>query len=82
MVESGAQLPVRNVSALVGADSTGSAPQTAGRIEAARRAHGFFYVTGHGVDPALLDRLEAASRRFFGLPPEDKLEIAIRPAHV
>jgi isopenicillin N synthase-like dioxygenase len=36
---------------------------------------GFFYLTGHGVEPALVDDLFSVSRRFFALPPADKLEI-------
>ena len=32
------------------------------------RAHGFFYVVGHGIDPALGPRLEDLSHRFFALP--------------
>jgi isopenicillin N synthase-like dioxygenase len=47
------------------------------QIQAACRERGFFYVTGHGVPADLLGRLEAASTEFFGLPPEDKLEIAM-----
>ena len=46
-------------------------------IETACRASGFFYVTGHGVAPELLDRLDAAAREFFGLSEQAKLEIAM-----
>lgn len=44
-------------------------------IEAACRDSGFFYVTGHDIAPAILQRLEAASRRFFALPRADKMAI-------
>ena len=44
-------------------------------IGAACRDLGFFYVTGHGVPPALIARLDAASRAFFALPHERKMEI-------
>lgn len=37
--------------------------------------HGFFYLTGHGVDPGLIHDTLAASKRFFALPEEDKLAI-------
>jgi isopenicillin N synthase-like dioxygenase len=37
--------------------------------------HGFFYMTGHGVDPTLIEDVRAAARRFFALPLEDKLAI-------
>jgi isopenicillin N synthase-like dioxygenase len=60
----------------------GDAPQervadVAQQIEAACRDSGFFYVTGHGVPDALLARLDAASREFFRLPADDKMEIAM-----
>lgn len=46
-------------------------------IAAACQESGFFYVTGHGVDPGLLAGLDAASRRFFALPVAEKMEIAM-----
>jgi polar amino acid transport system ATP-binding protein len=46
----------------------------AAQIGAACRAHGFFYVTGHGVAPALVQRLEDLSHRFFELPEETKMQ--------
>ena len=68
---SGESLPVINVSALV-AGGAGREP-VAAQIGAACRAHGFFYVTGHGVDPALVQRLENLSRRFFALDEPTKM---------
>jgi isopenicillin N synthase-like dioxygenase len=50
---------------------------TAAAIEAACRDTGFFYVTGHGVPSALLERLDRASREFFARPEAVKLEIAM-----
>src|SRR3984957_10320403 len=38
---------------------------------------GFFYVIGHGVDPRLGAALESLARRFFALPVEEKLAIAM-----
>ena len=38
---------------------------------------GFFYVAGHGIDPGLGDRLEAAARRFFALPDDDKAAVGM-----
>jgi isopenicillin N synthase-like dioxygenase len=58
-------LPVIDVAALV-ADSP-ARDGVAEQIGAACRAHGFFYVVGHGVDPALCDRLEDRARAFFAL---------------
>lgn len=37
--------------------------------------HGFFYLTGHGVDPVLIAEVTAAARRFFALPLAEKLKI-------
>lgn len=37
--------------------------------------HGFFYLTGHGVDPKLISDVVATAKRFFALPTEEKLKI-------
>jgi isopenicillin N synthase-like dioxygenase len=37
--------------------------------------HGFFYLVGHDVDPALIQAVLAASKRFFALPLDEKLKI-------
>jgi isopenicillin N synthase-like dioxygenase len=42
--------------------------------DAARRV-GFFYLSGHGIDAALLDAVMASAKRFFALPEPDKLAI-------
>ncbi|WP_421692927.1 isopenicillin N synthase family dioxygenase [Aestuariivirga sp.] len=39
------------------------------------RGLGFFYLTGHGIEPGLIADVLALSRRFFDLPEKDKLEI-------
>jgi len=49
----------------------------AARVGAACRMHGFFYVSGHGVDPGLIERLERLSRGFFSLPLPEKMRIAM-----
>lgn len=36
---------------------------------------GFFYISGHGIDPALIERVRVMARRFFALPERDKLSI-------
>src|SRR4030095_1735179 len=55
-------LPVIDLAPLVaGRDAAG----VAAAIGSACRAHGFFYVVGHGIDEALCLRLEDLSRRFF-----------------
>jgi len=53
-----------------------SAPEPGALREACER-HGFFYVRGHGVDPALERRLEQATTRFFALPTEAKQRLAM-----
>src|SRR5258708_9933719 len=45
------------------------------QLRAAAHDVGFFYVTGHGVDPRLLQDLMQSARRFFSLPEDDKLAI-------
>jgi isopenicillin N synthase-like dioxygenase len=69
-----ATLPVIDVTPL---RLDGDAATVAREIEAASRASGFFYVTGHGVPASLLERLDSAAREFFALPEEQKLEIAM-----
>ena len=44
-------------------------------LRAAARGAGFFYLTGHGVDPRLVDDVLGLSRRFFALPERDKRAI-------
>jgi len=46
-------------------------------IGQACRAHGFFYVVGHGLDETLAQRLEALSHRFFALPEDVKARWAM-----
>lgn len=63
-------LPVIDVAPLfAAADRT----EVAAQISRACREQGFFYVTGHGVDPQLVSRLEALSREFFALDEATKL---------
>jgi isopenicillin N synthase-like dioxygenase len=75
--DASAALPVIDVSALVGDAPPDRVIQVAQQIEMACRDSGFFYVTGHGVPRDLVDRLDAASRDFFDLPLDDKMEIAM-----
>ncbi|WP_214111029.1 isopenicillin N synthase family dioxygenase [Acrocarpospora catenulata] len=69
------KLPVIDVSPFV-VGGSGKA-EAARAIEAACVDSGFFYVTGHGVPADLVARLDASARRFFELPPERKMEIAM-----
>jgi isopenicillin N synthase-like dioxygenase len=70
-------LPIIDVSALREGASPDRMAAEAGRIEAACRSTGFFYLSGHDVPAELIDRLDAASRDFFRLPLDDKMEIAM-----
>ncbi|MGE0800400.1 MAG: 2OG-Fe(II) oxygenase family protein [Lautropia sp.] len=58
-------LPVIDVAPLIDGGPGGAA--VARSIGEACRAHGFFYVTRHGVDAGIIRRLEDASRRFSAL---------------
>ncbi|KAM0951511.1 putative flavanone 3-dioxygenase [Dioscorea sansibarensis] len=44
-------------------------------IGAACRDWGFFQVVNHGVDPQLLERIQAAAVEFFALPAEEKRKV-------
>ena len=68
-------VPVIDVAPLAGALS--ERRSVAQRIGDACRAHGFFYVTGHGVDPALMRRLEDLSREFFARDLSSKRRISM-----
>ncbi|HET7526055.1 MAG TPA: 2OG-Fe(II) oxygenase family protein [Burkholderiaceae bacterium] len=45
-------------------------------IDRACREWGFFQVVGHGIEPALIERLFAVAREFFAQPHSAKLAIA------
>lgn len=48
----------------------------------AARHVGFFYLTGHGIDPVLIAEVMAQARAFFALPEADKLAIEmVNSAH-
>ncbi len=64
-----------DVGPLVG--RSGDQSEVARQIDEACRSLGFFYVIGHGVPAALLERLEAAARSFFAKPDERKSAIAM-----
>lgn len=68
-----ASVPIIDVAALVG--GPGSVDAVAQQVAAACRAHGFFYIVGHGVDEILCERLESLSREFFALPDERKAAV-------
>ena len=65
-------VPVIDVSALLA--GTPARAAVAAKIGQACRAQGFFYVTGHGVDQPICDRLVDVSRRFFALDQGTKMQ--------
>ena len=71
--ETHAALPIIDVSALVTDSSRQASQAVADHIRNACRAHGFFYVAGHGVDIALMQRLNTLSRQFFSLDEKEKM---------
>ena len=71
-----AGLHVIDVTALTDpAGSPAARAAVARALDAAARTHGFFYVTGHGVDAALIDRTVSLSRLFFAQDDATKLRI-------
>jgi isopenicillin N synthase-like dioxygenase len=72
VTSAGTAVPVIDVSALVAGAAAGT--DVAAQIGQACRAQGFFYVTGHGVEPMIVDRLVEASRRFFALDLDTKMQ--------
>lgn len=68
-------VPVVDVAPLV-ANSAGRAA-VAEQLGTVCRECGFFYVVGHGIEPALFAQLEELSRQFFRLPATKKQEIAM-----
>jgi isopenicillin N synthase-like dioxygenase len=64
-------LPLIDVSPLRGGDA--EAREAVGRqLRDACEQRGFFYITGHGVDPALVADVFAQSERLFELPDAEK----------
>ncbi len=66
------QIPVVDIAGLAG-DDPGDRQRTADALGAAARDVGFAYLTGHGVDPVLFDRLTAVTEAFFALPQAEKM---------
>lgn len=74
-VETGAALPVIDLAYL---DKPGPARDAMiAHLRDILHRHGFFYLSGHGVDPELIARTIRAAKEFFWLPLERKQEINI-----
>lgn len=77
MSSSDIAVPVVDVGALTrDADESAVAP-VAAEIDRAATEVGFFGVVGHGVDPAVIDRLARAAHEFFALPTAAKESVAM-----
>ena len=71
MAPDGTAIPVIDISSSASLDAASE------QIDAACRGIGFFAVTGHGVEPELLDGVLAAARQFFAQTLPSKCELAI-----
>ena len=69
------RLPVIDLS-LAGGKSTWL-DHLAAQLDWAAAEFGFFYVTGHGIDRRLIAAMHEAAHRFFSLPQETKLSLAM-----
>jgi isopenicillin N synthase-like dioxygenase len=71
-------VPVIDIGALIAAEASEmDRHRVAAELDRACRAIGFFGLSGHGLDPVLFERLDAAAREFFELPETTKAEIAM-----
>ncbi len=75
------RLPIVDIAPFVaraGSSEAGTEEAAAAiEIDTACRDLGFFLIRGHGTDPGLLTRLDAAARAFFARPGEEKAAIAM-----
>jgi isopenicillin N synthase-like dioxygenase len=71
------RLPIIDMAALFDRRDTAGRAKVAAEIAQACEAYGFFYLVGHGIGPALFDDLDSQSRRFFALPADAKMAIAM-----
>jgi isopenicillin N synthase-like dioxygenase len=73
-------VPVVDIAALAG-PVTPAFRDTARSLRGVFETIGFAYIAGHGVDPAQVDDVFAASRAFHALPLEAKQRLKINAAH-
>lgn len=71
-------IPVISIESLM---SGGEPPGGVGaQLHEACCTHGFFYVSDHGIDPALIGELDQLARQFFALPESEKEIVAMARA--
>lgn len=80
MVITETTIPTVDLSPALEGSASGVA-HVAGQLDAVYRDVGFGFVTGHGIEPSLIEGLFAASKRFHALPAADKLAIEVNEAH-
>ena len=68
----GNAIPVVDIAPL-GSGDPASEAAVVEQLRAAASEVGFLHVTGHGIAPAVTDRLQAAAKRFFDLPMKRKM---------
>ena len=68
------EIPVIDIAALVAGKA---AAETVAAIDQACTGVGFFYVTGHGFDMSLCERLRAAAAEFFAQPEAAKRALGL-----
>ncbi len=66
-------IPVIDIAPALAGDYAGVAAQ----IHAAATRTGFFYIKGHGIDPALMAQAFEVARDFFDLPEPAKRSVAV-----
>jgi len=75
MTSSSESLPIIDIASL--RDDSADVARIGAALDRACCDFGFFYITGHGIDPALSAQMIALSRKFFALPLQQKLAIAM-----
>lgn len=68
-------VPIIDVSSFI--DGT-SDRETIQHLARACREHGFFYISHHGIDSNLEEKLESLSEKFFALDHEEKMKISMK----
>ena len=70
-----APVPIIDLAPALSGDARARAA-CAAAIDQASREHGFLVITGHGIEPSLIDAVVGAARAFFALPEEEKAAVA------
>lgn len=71
-----ARIPVLDIAGCL-AGAPAARDSAAAELRFALENIGFFYLTGHGVPQPLIDRIFAETKRFHGMPLEEKLKLRL-----